>query len=237
MTYKNTGKTVKFPRRTNQTMSEHDDPYNSQPLDDEDQELWDYVTGSITPIEKDVSFVDEMERLGGLQRTDKPKPCPRKVQTSEANTPTEDTVSSDDFAALLDADTRKKDNKRAQPKTENLHNPGLDRNTEQRLKRGKLPIEARLDLHGMSRDNAHEAVINFIASAHNQGKRCVLIITGKGSRKDADPFAATKPGILKKSLPDWLFSAPLQGKVLRYVAAQPQHGGGGAFYVLIRRKR
>lgn len=236
MTYKNTGKTIKFLRRTNQAMSDHDDLYNTQPLDDEDQELWDYVTGSITPIEKDVSFVDEMERLQGFCRTDKSKTRPRKTDTPDANTDT-DIEAGDDFATLLDADTRKQDSARTPPKTENLNNPGLDRNTEQRLKRGKLPIEARLDLHGMSRDNAHEAVINFITSAHNQGKRCVLIITGKGSRKDADPFAATKPGILKKSLPDWLFSAPLQGKVLRYVAARPQHGGGGAFYVLIRRKR
>ncbi|GGF32706.1 hypothetical protein GCM10011611_43620 [Aliidongia dinghuensis] len=122
--------------------------------------------------------------------------------------------------------------------------PGLDRRTSERLKRGQLPIEGRLDLHGMTQDQARRALDHFIGHAYERGLRAVLVITGKGlkpravDRKpgDADPWEAA-PGVLKHQTPRWLNEAPNRGRVLAFTPAQPRDGGSGALYVLIRRHR
>ena len=106
---------------------------------------------------------------------------------------------------------------------------GLDRATDRKLKRGQMTIEERLDLHGLSRDRAYEALCGFIAAAAARDRRCVLVITGKG-RGDG-------PGILRAALPQWLGAPPLADAVLRFYPAQPRDGGDGAFYVLLRRRR
>jgi len=117
--------------------------------------------------------------------------------------------------------------------------PGLDRRTSERLKRGQLPIEARLDLHGMTQDQARRSLDAFITHAHDRGLRAVLIITGKGLKpraSDAGPWEP-EPGILKTQTPRWLNEAPNRARVLAFTAAQPRDGGSGALYVLIRRHR
>jgi len=117
--------------------------------------------------------------------------------------------------------------------------PGLDRRTSERLKRGQLPIEARLDLHGMTQDQARHALDRFVGHAYERGLRAVLIITGKGLKLrggDADPWDAA-PGVLKHQTPRWLNEAPNRARVLAFTPAQPRDGGSGALYVLIRRHR
>jgi DNA-nicking Smr family endonuclease len=117
-----------------------------------------------------------------------------------------------------------------------VHNaPGLDRASAERLKRGKYPIDDRLDLHGMTQDEAHRALDSFIAGAAKQGLRCVIVITGKGLRGLAE--GSGDLGILRNAVPRWLNESGLRAKVLAFTAAQPRHGGGGALYVLLRRSR
>jgi DNA-nicking Smr family endonuclease len=117
--------------------------------------------------------------------------------------------------------------------------PGLDRRTSERLKRGQLPIEARLDLHGMTQDQARRSLDAFITHAHDRGLRAVLIITGKGlkPRARAAELWDPEPGVLKTQTPRWLNEAPNRARVLAFTAAQPRDGGSGALYVLIRRHR
>lgn len=105
----------------------------------------------------------------------------------------------------------------------------MDRRTADRFRRGKLPIEARLDLHGMYQDAAHTALTGFITEAAAAGKRCVLVITGRGSREGS--------GVLRARLPEWLNQPPCRAHVLAFTTARPEHGRDGAFYVLLRRKR
>lgn len=120
---------------------------------------------------------------------------------------------------------------RRQPEPASLDRPaGLDRATAQRLKRGLRPIEARLDLHGMTQVEAHRALTEFLRVSNEAGRRCLLVITGRG-------FGAERPGILRNTVPRWLDAAGLRRQVLAVVAAQPRHGGAGAFYVLLRRRR
>ena len=111
----------------------------------------------------------------------------------------------------------------------------IDRNTAERFRKGKAAIEASLDLHGMTRDHAYSALVRFIASHYQRGTRCVLVITGKGVRQ-TDTHSA-QGGVLKSLLPRWLAEDALMPMILAFDKAQPKHGGSGAFYILLKRKR
>lgn len=119
--------------------------------------------------------------------------------------------------------------------------PGLDRRTSERLRRGKIVPEARLDLHGMTSARAHQALIGFISRSAAGGMRCVLVITGKGGRPRApEPGEWREPepgmGVLKSLTPQWLAQPPLSALVVGVYPAHVSHGGGGAFYVYLRKR-
>jgi DNA-nicking Smr family endonuclease len=121
------------------------------------------------------------------------------------------------------------------PQITGLRAPGLDKASAERLKRGQYPIEARIDLHGMTQDDAHGTLGDFIAASARAGRRCVLVITGKGLRRLGDDRPAGEIGILRNAVPRWLNEAPNRARILAFATAQPRDGGGGAFYVLLRR--
>ncbi|WP_377808283.1 Smr/MutS family protein [Azospirillum sp. A29] len=105
----------------------------------------------------------------------------------------------------------------------------IDRRTGDRFRRGELEIDGRIDLHGMTQAQAHHALAGFVHRAWNEGRRCVLVITGKGS------FGSL--GVLRQATPRWLADPGLRPMVLAIQPAQPKHGGDGALYVLIKRRR
>jgi len=107
---------------------------------------------------------------------------------------------------------------------------GIDRANAERLKRGLYGIEARLDLHGKTQAEAHNALAAFIHSSSEAGRRCVLVITGRG-------LGPSGPGVLKSAVPRWLEEAGLRRKILAIAPAQPRDGGAGALYLLLRRQR
>ena len=107
---------------------------------------------------------------------------------------------------------------------------GVDRRSAQRLTRGQLPVEAALDLHGHTQDQAHAALERFLSEVQTRGLRCVLVITGKGTTKEAG-------GVLRAQVPRWLNEPANRVRILAFDYAQPKDGGLGALYVLIRRKR
>lgn len=106
----------------------------------------------------------------------------------------------------------------------------LDKRQAQRLRRGQMPIDGKLDLHGCTQAEAHRRLESFLASAQASGKRCVLVVTGRGLGKSAG-------GVLRSEVPRWLNQAPNRARVLAFDWAQPKHGGDGALYVLLRRNR
>lgn len=114
----------------------------------------------------------------------------------------------------------------------------VDAATERRLSRGKQVPEARIDLHGMNRDQARQALTGFLLSARGRGLRLVLVITGKGRNRPDDGLAVpSRPGALRNDLPQWLQMAPLNGMVLDLRLAHRRHGGAGAYYIYLRRNR
>jgi DNA-nicking Smr family endonuclease len=116
---------------------------------------------------------------------------------------------------------------------------GIDRRTEEKLRQGKFPIEGRLDLHGHTQDQAHNELIQFIERGFEQGKRCLLVITGKGSGggREEGGWFESETGVLRGEVPRWLTEWQLAGKVIKFTQAQPKHGGEGALYVYLRRKK
>jgi DNA-nicking Smr family endonuclease len=107
---------------------------------------------------------------------------------------------------------------------------GIDKRQAERFRGGRLPIEGRIDLHGRTQQQAHDDLRGFLADAHADGKRCVLVITGKG-------MTASKSGVLKENVPRWLNEPGLRRHVLAFDYAERQHGGEGALYVLLKRDR
>ena len=112
----------------------------------------------------------------------------------------------------------------------------MDRRRFDTLRRGRMDPEARLDLHGMTAERAHGALTSFILGAHATGLRLVLVITGKGKPPEQE-FFSQRHGILRHNVPHWLAAPPLGIRVLQVAPAHRKHGGGGAYYVYLRRQR
>ena len=102
---------------------------------------------------------------------------------------------------------------------------GIDRNTAEKFKKGKNEFDATLDLHGMTAEKAHKSLISFVNKHIKLESRRLLVITGKGS------------GILRAALPNWLTAPNLSPHILAFDTAQQKHGGSGAYYILLKRKR
>jgi DNA-nicking Smr family endonuclease len=111
---------------------------------------------------------------------------------------------------------------------------GVDRATAERLRRGALTVDNKLDLHGLTQSEAHAALDRFLAGSAARGRRCLLVITGKGLGDGSD---ASRRGVLRQAVPRWLNEAPNRALILAVMQAQPKHGGAGALYVLLKRKR
>lgn len=104
----------------------------------------------------------------------------------------------------------------------------LDRVTQKKISKGRLVLEARIDLHGLRQDEAYGLLLSFLNRAHASGIRYVLIITGKGRSSASD-------GVLKRSVPSWFATGPFRPLVSGYEDAARNHGGEGALYVRLRR--
>jgi DNA-nicking Smr family endonuclease len=179
-----------------------------RPLSGEERNLWNFVTRSIRP-------------LSG-QRRDNPPETPVNLSPAKPSVkpdgPPRGMVGMPEF--------RLKDPVAA-AKSET---GGIDRRTLEKLRRGQLPLEGVLDLHGLRQGEAQERLTRFLTDGYHAGRRCVLVISGKGSRNG-------EAGVLRRMVPRWLEMPPLSPIILSHCPAKQKDGGDGAFYVLLRRKR
>lgn len=182
----------------------------------EERELWQKVTHSATPLPQ------------ALRRAVEPqKPTiQRKTDAKQIDLPTA-------FGIGTKSDQPK--NLVTTPQTASRSKPVMDTKTYGKMKRGKLVPEARIDLHGMTLDQAHPALTRFILTSYSRGFRLVLVITGKGQKDDPHDPMPRQRGVLKRQVPLWLRMAPLNTAVMDVTEAHIRHGGGGAYYVYLRR--
>lgn len=112
---------------------------------------------------------------------------------------------------------------------------GLERRFKRRVAVGRIPVEAVLDLHGMTQPQAHAALNRFIVGAQREGARLVIVVTGKGLRERAHRADAAEPGVLRRAVPFWLRDGALRQIVIGFEEAALGHGGAGALYIRLRR--
>ena len=167
-------------------------------LSDEDRVLWNLVAKSATPLKGRKPVEAETPKPVAEEKV--PSPAAAAAATAQAPAP---------------------------PKRQHVTHV-LDRPTLDKLSKGKLPIEGRVDLHGMTQSEAHALLLSFLQRAHASGVRYVLVITGKG-------FSSGGDGVLKRQVPAWLSTPPFRALVSSHDLAARNHGGEGALYIRLRK--
>lgn len=112
-----------------------------------------------------------------------------------------------------------------------------DPNVERRVRRGRRDIDATFDLHGHTQSSARAALYGFILEARARNYSCVLIVTGKGVRVDKEGNQSRVGGVLRARFKDWMREGDFRQHVVRVSTSHPRHGGGGAFYVFLKRNK
>jgi DNA-nicking Smr family endonuclease len=112
----------------------------------------------------------------------------------------------------------------------------VERKTLQALRRGRKEVDSVIDLHGMRQEEAHFALLRFLHQAQSSGYGLVLVITGKGGAAVSSGLFEER-GVLRRTVPHWLRLPDLRHLVIGFEEASPQHGGSGALYVRLRRRR
>ena len=121
----------------------------------------------------------------------------------------------------------------------------IERRLRQQLSRGRRSVDAKIDLHGMRQEEAHDALLRFVARAQAMGAGLLLVVTGKGglkgrqdlSRQDRFFFTERDRGVLHRMVPLWLSEPAMRRYVIGFEPASPVHGGNGALYVRVRQAR
>ena len=190
-----------------------------------DHHLWAKVTRTVTPIAPTAPIARDPAAAAGQDRPQSSPAAIRPAELAPASSP----------AALAGA----------APAAPALRLTGLDRRTRQKLTRGKVDIDARVDLHGLGAEQARIRLRRFLLASRAEGAVTVLVITGKGPSPYArhtlhgasDYHVPERRGLLRRLVPAWLEETEFAEMVAGYQPAHPRHGGGGAYYVRLRRKR
>jgi len=111
------------------------------------------------------------------------------------------------------------------------HIHGLDRKILEKLKAGQFSVESHLDLHGYNALQARDAAYDYLRVQYQLGRRCVLLIPGRGRNSPGGQ------ALIREELPLWMTRDPLRRVILAFCTALPQHGGAGAVYVLLRKRK
>jgi DNA-nicking Smr family endonuclease len=179
---------------------------------DTDADLWARVTGSAAPLKQRnrVSVSLAPAKPPRLLKKQPPSPSPTPTQPKPAPRP----------RPIASAVT-------------------LDRQTSRQLEKGRLAVEARLDLHGLRQRDALAQLRKFLKSAQARDLRHVLVITGKGTEQTAAKsfYEAEERGVLRQAVPRWLTEPDFASLVVSFSVAPRGLGGEGALYVRLRRLR
>lgn len=188
-------------------------------LSDADRELWKKVTANIDPI----TAPPMRQPTLPTSLRDRPLPMPAPLEpfrigekASRAPTVGSPTMGTE---AARNVSAR------------------MDKRSFDRLKKGRLRVEGRIDLHGMTLADAHPALNAFVQKAYADEKRLLLVITGKGDAGTAQGIMPSRRGVLRQQVPQWLRMPPLDSMILEITPATQKHGGQGAVYVYLKRQR
>jgi DNA-nicking Smr family endonuclease len=175
-----------------------------------DDGLWQHVTEQVAPLKgREALYVDMPDEVTESKTSQKP----RSIRKRKASPKIETRVVHKSPPLILT----------------HVDQPGMDKRNQQRMRQGKLALDARTDLHGMTRAQAHRVLAGFIEESWQADKRMVLVITGKGLRPDGTM------GVLRTAVPRWLNESPNRERILGFSYAAPKDGGEGALYVRLKK--
>lgn len=183
-------------------------------LSPEDEALWIHVTQTVRRVQTDILPSASMDQALENEKADKTKQAKPKAKKVIFTPPPPAPRTPPHI-----------------PKMTHGITAGMDKRTAQRLKRGKLDIEGKLDLHGLTQKKAHQILSQFLHTGFDTGRRTVLVITGKGDHLGG------RPGVLKQVVPEWFNEMPMRQWVAGFSYAAPKDGGNGALYVRLKRRR
>jgi DNA-nicking Smr family endonuclease len=189
-------------------------------LSDEERELWEHTAQTLEPIK------GKKGRVHPAAQDAEPSPRPHKSETPKAPAPRKPAAPPPVAKVTLPP-----------PSPAPI---ALERRKARKLSSGRIEIEGRIDLHGMRQAEAHSALIRFLRRSHADGKRWVLVITGKGApartAQDERRYDGDERGVLRRNVPRWLAEPDIASIVIGFTPAAINHGGEGALYVQLRRK-
>lgn len=202
-----------------------------RPLTQEERQLWSYVTRGVRRLLPPSRVSPDATPAVVTDANDR-QPAPNAQHPDPSGAP-------GNLRANPKPPPKPKSAPKSAPKPSPTSKPApkplapLEPKTRRRLGRGRAEVAARIDLHGMSQQQAHAALIGFVVQAYASDARLVLVITGKGARAAA---GQRESGVLRRLTPQWLAEPSLRHMVLGCEPATSRHGGEGAFYVSLRRK-
>lgn len=182
-------------------------------LSDKDKKLWlDHMKQTKDPTHQEIedfaTLLDEIESEADI-------PIPK---------PTKKVAQREDTKVVI--------------KNQHTNQEPLDQAMARKLSQGKIKPEGKIDLHGLNQHQAYNALCNYIEERYHQGKKYILVVTGKGkSIKQPQNWFTPSVGVLKQKLPYWIKTKPLQYFIIDAIPAHPKDGGGGAFYVVLKKKK
>ncbi len=176
-------------------------------LTGEERKLWAHVARDVVPMKGRVLPLEPETAENAAGREPKPQPVPRPAPLPLAS-----------------------------PKPSLIPLAPLERKTLTGLRRGTRDVDARIDLHGLRQSEAHEALLRFLHRSQHKGHALVLVITGKGGTGRIGELYEER-GVLRRLVPHWLGLADLRSLVVGFEEASAHHGGSGALYVRLRRRR
>jgi DNA-nicking Smr family endonuclease len=196
----------------------------TRPIAPDEAELWSRVAQSVEKVKKKPRVPSHADELPSAPVTSQSAPPPAK-EKKHRPAPQPDVAPNPPPRS---------------PRVAPLAEP--DRRTVRQIAGGKMPIDARLDLHGMRQSDARVDLRAFLRAAQARGCRTVLVITGKGGpAAERDPLAGAlgqpQRGVLRHAVPQWLQEPEMREVVLSFTTAGVRHGGEGALYVQLRRPR
>lgn len=189
-------------------------------LTDDELALWQAVARSVTPLKRK----RPQKKIADAEAVTEAKALPKASPAKRPKAPR---------AAVPAAPSPARPMAPPTPLTPNPAPgamPGIDKRQGERFRRGRMAIEGKIDLHGRTQAEAHDALQHFIERAFKAGKRQILVITGKG-------MTQSKSGVLKTNVPRWLNEPLMRRLILAISQARPEHGGEGALYVLLKREK
>jgi DNA-nicking Smr family endonuclease len=181
----------------------------NKPLSSEDRILWGKVARSTRALPGKLDALSEFE-AAFAEKPEEQKPLVPEPKKAKSVPPGESIA----LTPGRDKEAR--------------HHP-LERPVKRKIAKGRLALEARIDLHGMIQSQAHGFLLGFLIKAHERGLRHVLVITGKGTSLGSD-------GALKRAVPLWFSLPEFRSLISSYEPAARNHGGDGALYVRLARQ-